>query len=108
MYNFFVLFRRGIPFRIYILLPLLPAFEGDITCEKTGNALRTILHFNYISICRDGNSIFKQIEACGINPNNYISVCSLRQKGELLGMMYYLCIVLIFIEKLFKNFVKLI
>ena len=79
------LFRRGIPFRIYILLPLLPAFEGDITCEKTGNALRTILHFNYISICRDGNSIFKQIEACGINPNNYISVCSLRQKGELLG-----------------------
>jgi len=77
--------KRGIPFRIYILLPLLPAFEGDITCEKTGNALRTILHFNYISICRDGNSIFKQIEACGINPNNYISVCSLRQKGELLG-----------------------
>ena len=66
-------------------MPLLPAFEGDITCEKTGNALRTILHFNYISICRDGNSIFKQIEACGINPNNYISVCSLRQKGELLG-----------------------
>ena len=65
-------------------MPLLPAFEGDIT-GITGNALRTILHFNYISICRDGNSIFKQIEACGINPNNYISVCSLRQKGELLG-----------------------
>ena len=86
------MFRRGIPFRIYILLPLLPAFEGDITCEKTGNALRTILHFNYISICRDGNSIFKQIEACGINPNNYISVCSLRQKGELLGNNV-LCIV---------------
>ena len=65
-------------------MPLLPAFEGDIT-GITGNALRNILHFNYISICRDRNSIFKQIEACGINPNNYISVCSLRQKGELLG-----------------------
>ncbi len=43
-------------FRVYILIPLLPAFEGEISGDS-GNALRTILHYNYASICR-GNGLF--------------------------------------------------
>lgn len=33
-------------FRVFVVIPLLPGFEGDI---KTGggNAIRTILHFTY-------------------------------------------------------------
>ncbi len=72
-------------FRVYVLLPLLPGFEGDVGSESTGNLLRTILHFNYASICRGPNSLFKQLSKHGINPSNYISFCSLRQKGQLLG-----------------------
>ncbi len=34
----------GETFRVFILLPLLPAFEGEIG-SATGNALRTILHY---------------------------------------------------------------
>ena len=63
----------------------MPAFEGDIASQTTGNALRTILHYNYISISRDQNSLLKQITAQGINPTNYVSFCSLRQNGELLN-----------------------
>ena len=80
MYQFF---REGRKFRVFILLPLLPAFEA----ESTGNALRAILHFNYTSICRGPQSLFAQIQAAGINPNDYISICSLRQHGELLGTL---------------------
>ena len=78
-------FRTGKTFRIFVLLPLLPAFEGDIASD-TGNALRTILHFNYISICRGSESLMKQIQSYGINPANYVSFCSLRQHGEILSM----------------------
>jgi len=75
--------KEGRTFRIFILLPLLPAFEA----ESTGIALRTILHFNYTSICRGTQSLFSQILAEGINPSNYISICSLRNHGELLGTL---------------------
>ena len=78
--------RAGKTFRIYILIPLLPAFEGDIASHTTGNALRTILHFNYISICRGSDSLLKQIQSHGINPVNYVSFCSLGQHAEILGM----------------------
>lgn len=63
----------------------MPAFEGDISSQSTGRALRTILHYNYSSINRGPNSIFKRLQAEGINPANYISFCSLRQKDVLLG-----------------------
>ena len=42
-------------FRVYVILPLLPAFEGKIG-SATGNALRVILHYNYASICRSVGS----------------------------------------------------
>ena len=40
---------------MYVILPLLPAFEGKIG-SATGNALRVILHYNYASICRSVGS----------------------------------------------------
>ena len=91
-------------------MPLLPAFEGDISSDTTGNALKTILHFNYTSLSRGPKSLCKQIgnfenvnldlihcmylhfltytffsASHGIDPNKYVSVCSLRQYGDLLG-----------------------
>ena len=38
-------------FRVFIVLPLLPGFEGDVA-GSTGNSLRLITHWNYASICR--------------------------------------------------------
>ncbi|KAH0511101.1 Phospholipase D1 [Microtus ochrogaster] len=38
--------REGQRYRVYIVIPLLPGFEGDISTGG-GNALQAIMHFNY-------------------------------------------------------------
>lgn len=38
--------RQGQCFRVYLLLPLLPGFEGDISTGG-GNSIQAILHFTY-------------------------------------------------------------
>jgi phospholipase D1/2 len=38
-------------FRVFVILPLLPGFEGDVA-GTSGTALRAITHWNYASICR--------------------------------------------------------
>lgn len=43
--------REKKAFRVYVILPLLPGFEGDVA-NNTGIALRIITHWNYASICR--------------------------------------------------------
>jgi phospholipase D1/2 len=42
-------------------------------------------HYNYASICRGNSSLFGQLKKAGINPLNYVSFCSLRTWGDLLG-----------------------
>ena len=38
-------------FRVYILMPLLPAFEGDIAGDS-GSGMRAIMYYQYQSISR--------------------------------------------------------
>lgn len=38
--------KQGQCFRVYVLLPLLPGFEGDISTGG-GNSIQAILHFTY-------------------------------------------------------------
>jgi hypothetical protein len=38
-------------FRVFVIMPLLPGFEGDVGGE-TGTSIRIITHWNYASICR--------------------------------------------------------
>jgi len=51
-------------FRVYVLLPLLPAFEGEIG-TSTGTAIQAVVHWNYSSICRGGNSLLERLVAAG-------------------------------------------
>jgi phospholipase D1/2 len=44
-------YREKKVFRVFVIIPLLPGFEGDVA-GSTGNALRLITHWNYASICR--------------------------------------------------------
>ena len=74
----FLIAREKKKFRVYILVPLLPAFEGQVEDSSTGNALRVILHYNYASMCRGPNSLFSRLTENGINPMDYISFSSLR------------------------------
>lgn len=38
--------REGTRYRVYVVTPLLPGFEGDINTGG-GSALQAIMHFNY-------------------------------------------------------------
>lgn len=43
--------REGSTFRVYVVMPLLPGFEGEVG-EPSGTALHAITHWNYASISR--------------------------------------------------------
>ncbi|XP_055697151.1 phospholipase D2 [Phlebotomus papatasi] len=70
--------RERSVFRVIVIMPLLPGFEGDVG-GTTGNALRAITHWNYESISRGKSSILQRLKAAGIeDPSQYISFHSLR------------------------------
>ncbi|XP_078389909.1 phospholipase D2-like [Cetorhinus maximus] len=70
-------------FRVYIVTPLLPGFQGDITAGG-GNSIQTILHFTFRSMCRGEYSIVERLKKyMGDDWVNYISFCGLRTHAEL-------------------------
>lgn len=77
--------RENQRYRVYVVIPLLPGFEGDISTGG-GNALQAIMHFNYRTMCRGENSILGQLKAeLGNQWINYISFCGLRTHSVLEG-----------------------
>ncbi|KAH8339964.1 hypothetical protein KR067_004173 [Drosophila pandora] len=71
------------PFRVYVIMPLLPGFEGDVG-GSTGIAVRAITHWNYASISRGRTAILNRLQEAGISePHNYISFHSLRNHSFL-------------------------
>ncbi|KAM8770748.1 phospholipase D1 isoform 2-T3 [Rhynchonycteris naso] len=79
--------RANQRYRVYVVIPLLPGFEGDISTGG-GNALQAIMHFNYRTMCRGENSILGQLKTeLGNQWINYISFCGLRTHAELEGQL---------------------
>ncbi|CAJ0942581.1 unnamed protein product, partial [Ranitomeya imitator] len=75
--------REGRTFRVFIVIPLLPGFEGNIDMGG-GNSIQAILHFTYSSICRGDNSIITRLkEGMGDAWRQYLSVCGLRTHGDM-------------------------
>ncbi|KAG9346396.1 hypothetical protein JZ751_006707 [Albula glossodonta] len=70
-------------YRVYVVVPLLPGFEGDIQ-EGGGNAIQAILHFTYRTMCRGEFSILAKLkEHMQDQWNQYISLCGLRTHSQL-------------------------
>ncbi|OAD75876.1 hypothetical protein PHYBLDRAFT_59406 [Phycomyces blakesleeanus NRRL 1555(-)] len=79
-------------FKIFIMIPLIPAFEGDLASKEASaarqvflieyfvlaKAICNVMHFQYISISRGGNSIMEKLREVGINPDDYIGWYCLR------------------------------
>uniref|UniRef100_A0A8K9WXI2 Phospholipase n=1 Tax=Oncorhynchus mykiss TaxID=8022 RepID=A0A8K9WXI2_ONCMY len=80
--------KEGKKFRVYVVTPLLPGFEGDITTGG-GNALQAVMHFNYRTMIRGEYSIISQLkkEMDELQWMNYISFCGLRTHAELEGRL---------------------
>uniref|UniRef100_A0A673B706 Phospholipase n=1 Tax=Sphaeramia orbicularis TaxID=375764 RepID=A0A673B706_9TELE len=79
--------KEGKKFRVYVVTPLLPGFEGDITTGG-GNAIQAVMHFNYRTMIRGEHSIISQLKKeMDDQWMNYISFAGLRTHAELEGRL---------------------
>ncbi|XP_073981398.1 phospholipase D isoform X2 [Rhodnius prolixus] len=75
--------REDTIFRVYVVLPLLPGFEGEVG-TPSGTALHAITHWNYASICRGNDSLLVRLREAGIEtPEEYITFHGLRNHAIL-------------------------
>uniref|UniRef100_A0A3Q3ABY4 Phospholipase n=1 Tax=Kryptolebias marmoratus TaxID=37003 RepID=A0A3Q3ABY4_KRYMA len=79
--------KEGKKYRVYVVTPLLPGFEGDITTGG-GNAIQAVMHFNYRTMNRGEYSIITQLKKeMDDQWMNYISFAGLRTHAELEGRL---------------------
>ncbi|XP_056306096.1 phospholipase D1 [Danio aesculapii] len=80
-------YRDGKKYRVYVVTPLLPGFEGDINTGG-GSAIQAVMHFNYRTMIRGDCSIISQLKKeMGDQWINYISFGGLRTHAELEGRL---------------------
>ncbi|XP_028061575.1 phospholipase D zeta 1-like [Camellia sinensis] len=71
-------------FRAFIVIPLLPGFQGGVD-DGGAAAVRTIMHWQYRTICRGHNSILHNLyDLLGSRMLDYRSFYGLRAYGRLL------------------------
>uniref|UniRef100_A0A673C7L8 Phospholipase n=1 Tax=Sphaeramia orbicularis TaxID=375764 RepID=A0A673C7L8_9TELE len=74
--------REQKKYRVFVVIPLLPGFEGDISAGGA-NAIQAILHFTYRTICRGEHSILSRLSEVQDQWTEYITVCGLRTHSQL-------------------------
>jgi len=80
-------FDQGEAFRVYVIMPLLPAFEGEIGTNG-GLSIQAIIHWNYASTCRGTNSLYGKLAMAGVpEPMEYVTFYGLRNHSELMGKL---------------------
>ncbi|KPJ21568.1 Phospholipase D1 [Papilio machaon] len=72
-------------FRVFVVLPLLPGFEGEVGAPS-GTSLHAVTHWNYQSICRSREAILTRLYEAGVSdPAQYITFHGLRTHAALGG-----------------------
>ncbi|XP_028289793.1 phospholipase D1-like isoform X2 [Gouania willdenowi] len=80
-------YKEGKKYRVYVVTPLLPGFEGDINTGG-GSAIQAVMHFNYRTMNRGDHSIISQLRReMGDQWINYISIAGLRTHADLEGKL---------------------
>ncbi|XP_022618041.1 phospholipase D2-like [Seriola dumerili] len=74
--------REQKKYRVFVVIPLLPGFEGDIS-SGGGNAIQAILHFTYRTMCRGEHSILSRLSEVEDKWTEYITLCGLRTHSQL-------------------------
>ena len=75
--------NKGEKFRVIVVLPLLPGFEGNIA-DPASTVLRIQVHHQYNSISRGGKSLHEQLSFIP-NIRDYIGFYGLRQSEMING-----------------------
>ncbi|THV05210.1 phospholipase D [Dendrothele bispora CBS 962.96] len=76
--------RDGTPWKCCIVIPVLPGFPFPVD-HSDASAVRIILECQNRTFARGPNSIFARLRKEDIDPNDYITVFSLRNWGKLRG-----------------------
>ncbi|KAJ3563394.1 hypothetical protein NP233_g8968 [Leucocoprinus birnbaumii] len=76
--------KDGTPWKCCIVIPLLPGFTFPVD-HSDASAIRIILECQNRTIARGPNSIFSRLKKEGIDPDEYISVFSLRNWARMRG-----------------------
>ncbi|XP_035662332.1 phospholipase D1-like [Branchiostoma floridae] len=76
--------KKGKNFRVYVVLPLLPGFPGEIG-TATGLAIQAVFHWNFTTMCKGENSLLSRLSKEVRDPYSYVSFCGLRTHTELNG-----------------------
>ncbi|KAI9915326.1 hypothetical protein PsorP6_008366 [Peronosclerospora sorghi] len=72
--------QRDERFRVYVVMPLLPAFEGNIRSHELTN-LHAVMHWQFATICRGRYSLFEALKGVTDHPENYVAFFGLRKYG---------------------------
>lgn len=72
--------QRDEKFRVYVVMPLLPAFEGNIRSHELTN-LHAVMHWQFATICRGRYSLFEALKGVTTTPENYVAFFGLRKYG---------------------------
>ncbi|CAO3596857.1 unnamed protein product [Absidia cylindrospora] len=73
-------------FRIIVVIPCAPGFEGDFaSTDRRSMPLRSVAHYQYMSICRGGNSVLEKLQQQNIPAGDYIGFYCLRNWGRIKG-----------------------
>ncbi|CAH8564698.1 unnamed protein product [Dicrocoelium dendriticum] len=73
--------RQRKPFRLYIILPLVPGFVGEYG-DPSARSLYRILHFTRLSLFVGSNALIPRLKTFIPNPDEYVSICGLRTYNE--------------------------
>uniref|UniRef100_M4BKS2 phospholipase D n=1 Tax=Hyaloperonospora arabidopsidis (strain Emoy2) TaxID=559515 RepID=M4BKS2_HYAAE len=71
---------RDEKFRVYVVMPLLPAFEGNVRSHELTN-LHAVMHWQFATICRGRYSLFEALTSVTNHPENYVAFFGLRKYG---------------------------
>lgn len=73
-------FRNKQNFKVIVMLPLLPGFEGDVRSDSSG-VLRVQMQIQYEAISRHKSSIYQLLQDLPLNVDDYIYFVGLRNHG---------------------------
>lgn len=71
-------YREGKPYRVYIILPLLPSFQGNAG-TPSGVSIHTILHYIRASLFKGSRALIPRLARIIPDPDEYITVYGLRK-----------------------------
>ncbi|KAE9151048.1 Phospholipase D [Phytophthora fragariae] len=72
--------QRDEKFRVYVVMPLLPAFEGNVRSHELTN-LHAVMHWQFATICRGRYSLFEALKGLTSHPEQYVAFFGLRKYG---------------------------